>query len=204
MTKPYRHQAKSPAGQDPWDVPGAGFEAVIPNPKLKLLDQVREVMRLRHYSIRTERCYCDWIKRYIRFHKMQSRADLQAGEAKIELFLSHLAVKGHVAVSTQNQAFNALLFLYHQVLHEQLGNINAVRATRPARVPIVLTPEEVKRVIQALSGTPQLVVKLLYGSGLRLMEALRLRVQDMDFEMKQITVRDGKGFNYAKVVVMKR
>ncbi len=125
---------------------------------------------------------------------MQSRADLDPAEAKIETFLSDLAINGHVAVSTQNQAFNGLLFLYEQVLHQKLGNVQAVRSTRPVRVPVVLTPEEVKRVIEALVGPPQLVVKLLYGSGLRLMEALRLRVQDVDFAMKQITVRDGKGF----------
>jgi site-specific recombinase XerD len=151
-------------------------------------------MRLRHYSFRTERSYCDWIRRYVKYHRMQSRAELEPAESKIEGFLSELAINGKVAVSTQNQAFNALLFLYQQVLHQKLGNIQAVRATRPQRVPIVLTPDEVKRVIEALTGQPQLVVKLLYGSGLRLMEALRLRVQDVDFAMKQITVRDGKGF----------
>ena len=111
----------------------------------------------------------------------------------MELFLSDLAVHGHVAASTQNQAFNALLFLYREVLHQTLDNIQAVRADRPARLPVVLTPEEVKKVISAMSGTPQLVVKMLYGSGLRLMEALRLRVKDVDFGMKQLTVRDGKG-----------
>jgi integron integrase len=121
------------------------------------------------------------------------REDLQGAEPKIELFLSDLAVNGHVAASTQNQAFNALLFLYREILHQTLENIQAVRADRPVRVPTVLTPEEVKRVIEAMSGTPQLVVKLLYGSGLRLLEGLRLRVQDLDFEMKQLTVRDGKG-----------
>jgi integron integrase len=170
-----------------------GFEAVVPNPKLKLLDQVREVMRLRHYSIRTETSYCDWIRRYIHFHKMRTREELTPGEAKVEEFLSDLAVRGHVAASTQNQAFNALLFLYREVLHQPFENIQAVRANRPIRVPSVLTPEEVKRVVLAMTGTPQLVVKLLYGSGLRLLEALRLRVQDLDFEMKQLTVRDGKG-----------
>jgi len=199
MARPYRRQANMEASSEgtPWggvDAPGSGFEAVVPNPTLKLMDQVREVMRLRHYSIRTERCYCDWIRRYVRFHQMKSRADLEGGEPKIELFLSDLAVKGNVAVSTQNQAFNALLFLYHQVLHHKLGNIQAVRATRPVGVPIVLTQDEVRRVMQAMSGAPLLVVKLLYGSGLRLLEALRLRVQDIDFEMRQITVRDGKGF----------
>jgi len=166
---------------------------VVPNPKLKLLDQVREVLRLRHYSIRTEQSYCDWVRRYIRFHGMKSREELVPGTGKVEAFLSDLAINGRVAAATQNQAFNALLFLYREVLHEPFENVQAVRAKRPVRVPTVLTPEEVKRVIEAMSGTPQLVVKLLYGSGLRLMEGLRLRVKDVDFEMKQITVRDGKG-----------
>jgi integron integrase len=169
------------------------MEGIIPNPKLKLLDQVREVMRLKHYAIRTERSYADWIRRYVKFHNMRARSDLDGGEAKIELFLSDLAVNWHVAASTQNQAFNALLFLYREVLHQELQNIQAVRADRPVRVPVVLTPEEAKQVIAVMSGVPQLVVKLLYGSGLRLMEALRLRVKDLDFEMKQLTVRDGKG-----------
>jgi integron integrase len=124
---------------------------------------------------------------------MRSKEELNEGEAKIELFLSDLAVNGHVAASTQNQAFNALLFLYREVLHQELQGIQAVRADRPIRVPVVLTPEEAKQVIGIMSGTPQLVVKLLYGSGLRLMEALRLRVKDLDFEMKQLTVHDGKG-----------
>jgi integrase len=150
-------------------------DLITPNPKLKLLDQVREVMRLKHYSIRTERAYCDWIRRYIRFHGMGSREDLQPAEPKMELFLSDLAVKGQVAVSTQNQAFNALLFLYREVIHHPLGPVNALRADRPVRMPVVLTVEEARKVISRMSGTPQLVVKLLYGSGLRLMEALRLR-----------------------------
>ncbi len=169
------------------------FESVIPNPKLKLTDQLREVMRLKHYSIRTERTYCDWLRRYVRFHGMKSREAMLPAEPKMEAFLSDLAVNGKVAVSTQNQAFNALLFVYREVLHVQVGNIESVRATRPARVPTVLTPDEARQVIAAMSGTPQLVVKLIYGAGLRLLEALRLRVQDLDFEMKQLTVRDGKG-----------
>jgi integron integrase len=168
-------------------------DLITPNPKLKLLDQVREVMRLKHYSIRTETAYCDWIRRYIKFHAMRSREDLQPAEAKMELFLSDLAVNGKVAASTQNQAFNALLFLYREVIHYPLGQVNALRADRPVRVPVVLTVEEAREVITRMSGTPQLVAKLLYGSGLRLMEALRLRVQDLDFGMKQLTVRDGKG-----------
>src|SRR5712691_11091490 len=104
-----------------------GMELVIPNPKLKLLEQVKEVMRLRHYSIRTEQCYCDWIRRYIKFHGMRSREELLPGAGKVEAFLSDLAVNGHVSASTQNQAFNALLFLYRDVLHKELGSIQAVR-----------------------------------------------------------------------------
>jgi integron integrase len=169
------------------------WDAVLPNPKAKLLDQLREVMRVKHYSLRTERSYRDWVKRFVGFHGMRSREDLEPAESKIELFLSHLAVEGHVAVSTQNQAFNALLFLYREVIHRELGNIQAVRADRPVRMPTVLTVEEARQVIGAMAGPAQLVVKLLYGSGLRLMEGLRLRIQDLDFGMKQLTVRDGKG-----------
>lgn len=169
------------------------MEGIIPNPKLKLMEQVHEVMRLKHYAIRTERSYCDWIRRFVRFHGMRSREELFPGEGKIELFLSDLAVNGQVAASTQNQAFNALLFLYREVLHQELQNIQAVRADRPLRVPVVMAPEEAKQVISAMTGTPQLVAKLLYGSGLRLLEALRLRVKDLDFAMRQVTVRDGKG-----------
>ena len=168
-------------------------DLIVPNPKLKLMDQVREVMRLKHYSLRTERAYSDWIRRYIKFHAMQTREDLNGGEAKIELFLSDLAVNGKVAASTQNQAFNALLFLYREVLHQTMDSIQAVRADRPARLPVVLTVDEVQRLIPVMTGVPQLVVKLLYGSGLRLMEALRLRVKDVDFAMRQVTMRDGKG-----------
>jgi integron integrase len=151
-------------------------------------------MRIKHYSIRTERCYCDWIRRYIHFHKMRLREELtQEPKAKMELFLSDLAVNGKVAAATQNQAFNALLFLYREVLGVAVEEVDAVRADRPVRVPVVLTRDETRRVILAMSGTTQLVVKLLYGSGLRLLEALRMRVQDVDLEMKQVTVRDGKG-----------
>jgi integrase len=165
---------------------GPGSSLIIPNPKLKLLDQVREVMRLKHYSLSTERSYCDWIRRHIRFHRMKSREELLAEpEARVELFLSHLAVNGHVAASTQNQAFNALLFLYREVLRRPLEGIDAVRADRPVRVPVVLTMEETRQVLRAMSGVPQLVAKLLYGSGLRLMEALRLRVKDVDFARGQ-------------------
>ena len=160
----------------------------------RLLDEMRDLMRRRHYSIHTERAYRDWVKRYVRFHDMQSRDDLQPGEEKIEAFLTHLARDRQVAASTQNQAMNALVFLYKHVLREPLsGEINADRARRKVRVPVVLTREETARVIARMSGVHQLIVKLLYGSGLRITECLRLRVQDVDLEMKALTVRNGKG-----------
>jgi integron integrase len=190
MSKPWAGQGQNGIPK-PKDVV---FGKIIPNPKLKLLDQCREVMRIKHYSIRTERCYCDWIRRYIHFHHMKLRAELMhEPKAKIELFLSDLAVNGQVAAATQNQAFNSILFLYREVLDQAIEGVSAVRADRPVRVPVVLTKEEVRQVILAMSGVTQLVVKLLYGSGLRLLEALRLRVQDVDLGMKQVTVRDGKG-----------
>ncbi|MBL7178456.1 MAG: integron integrase [Desulfobacteraceae bacterium] len=160
----------------------------------KLLDEVRDVMRLHHYSIHTERTYCDWIKRYIQYHNMTCREELMNGEAKIEAFLTHLAVDKEVSPSTQNQAMNALVFLYRKVLKKPLDEeINAVRAAKKINVPVVMSREEVARVIALMEGIPQLVVKLLYGSGLRILEALRLRVQDIDYEFKQLTVRSGKG-----------
>ena len=160
----------------------------------KILDDVRDVMRLHHYSIHTERSYCDWIRRFVLYHQMQSREDLANGEQKIEAFLTHLAVDEKVAGATQNQAMNALVFLYKKVLRRELDrSINAVRADRKVNVPVVLTREEVAQVIALMHGIPQLIVKLLYGSGLRIMEAVRMRVKDMDFAMKQVTVRAGKG-----------
>jgi integron integrase len=159
----------------------------------RLLEQVREVLRLHRYASRTEKSYCDWIRRYIHFHGMKSRADLGEGERKVEAFLTDLAVRGQVAASTQNQALNALVFLYGRVLETPLQGVDAVRAVRAQRIPEVLTAEEARRVIAHLSGPPQLVVKLLYGSGLRLIEALRLRVKDIDFKLLAVTVRGGKG-----------
>ncbi|MEZ4527174.1 MAG: integron integrase [Desulfobacterales bacterium] len=160
----------------------------------RIMDEVREKMRLHHYSIHTERSYCDWIKRFIQFHKMKSRDDLENGERKIEEFLTHLAVKGHVSPSTQNQAMNALVFLYRKVLKQELDQkIDAVRAKTRKNIPVVMTREEVAKVISLISGVPQIVVKLLYGSGLRIAEAIRLRVHDIDSELKEITVRSGKG-----------
>ena len=160
----------------------------------KILDEVREVMRRHHYSIHTERTYCQWIKKYIQFHGMKSRDDLKDGEKKIEAFLTHLAVKENVAPSTQNLAMNAVVFLYGKVLKKQLnGVIDAVRSTKKTHVPVVMTREETAKVITVMEGTPQLAAKLMYGSGLRISEAIRLRVQDIDYDMKTLTVRSGKG-----------
>jgi len=161
-------------------------------PKKKLLDQVREAIRRKHYSIRTEEAYVTWIKRYILFHN--KRHPKEMGSAEIQAYLTYLAMEQNVAASTQNQALSALLFLYREVLGKELEfPINALRAKRPKRLPTVLTKEEALRVIGCLSGTYQLMAKLLYGSGLRLMECVRLRVKDVDFAQHQIIVRDGKG-----------
>ena len=144
----------------------------------RLLDEMRDLMRRRHYSIHTERAYRDWVKRYVRFHGMQSRDDLRHGEEKIEAFLTHLARDRQVAASTRNQAMNALVFLYKHVLRQPLsGEINADRARRKVRIPVVLTREETARLIALMSGVHQLIVMLLYGSGLRITECLRLRVR---------------------------
>lgn len=160
----------------------------------RLLDQVRQIMRTRRYSIHTERAYIDWITRFIGFHKMKSRDELYPGEAKIEAFLTDLALEKNVAPATQNQAMNALVFLYKQVLKQPLTEeISAVRSRKKTNLPVVLTQKEVAAIISLMEGVPQLVAKLLYGSGLRIMEAVRLRVKDIDYEMKQITVRSGKG-----------
>lgn len=160
----------------------------------RLLDQVRRIMRVQRYSIHSERTYVDWIRRFAKFHAMQSRADLEGGEAKIEAFLTDLAINQNVAPATQNQAMNALVFLYKKVLEQPLDEkINAVRADKKVNLPVVLTREEVATLIPLVEGTSQLIVRLLYGSGLRIAEAVRLRVKDVDFSMKQITVRSGKG-----------
>lgn len=158
----------------------------------RLLDQVRNRIRVKHYSIRTEKAYVDWIKRYIHFHDKQHPRDL--GAEHIEAFLTALAVKGQVAASTQNQARAALLFLYKEVLAINLpflGNVTQAKASK--HLPTVLTRQEVQRVLTRMEGTQALVAGLLYGSGLRLMEALRLRVKDIDFERGELLVRDGKG-----------
>jgi len=160
--------------------------------KPKLLDEVRQVLRLKHYSYRTEQAYCDWIKRFIGFSGMRHPREL--GQAEVTEFLSHLSLEKHVAASTQNQAFSAILFLYEQVLDLKLGWLEGVhRAKRPVKLPVVLTKEEVNRVRIFLPGEYRLMTDLLYGCGLRLMEVLRLRVKDIDFGYLQVTVREGKG-----------
>ena len=149
-------------------------------PPKRLLDQVRDQIRLRHYSIRTEQTYVSWIKRYILFHGKKHPKDLD--KAEIEAFLTYLAKDRNVSSSTQNQAFNALLFLYRDVLKVYIDfEISAIRAKRSVRLPVVMTKDETLKVITFLAGINQLIAKLLYGSGLRLMECLRLRVKDIYF-----------------------
>jgi integron integrase len=158
----------------------------------KLLDRVRDRVRTLHYSIRTEDAYTQWIKRFILFHG--KRHPQEMGAPELEAFLTHLAVDRNVAASTQNQALSAILFLYREVLGrplEELGRIAPAR--RPDRLPTVLTRDEVRSVLEQLDGTPRLMAGLLYGSGLRLMECLRLRIKDVDFGQRHIVVRDGKG-----------
>ena len=158
----------------------------------KLLDQMRQAMRVKHYSLQTEKSYISWVRRYIFFH--DKRHPREMGDTEVQSFLSDLAVHRRVSASTQNQALNALVFLYKQVLKKELGVIDAVRARRPKRLPVVLTVQEVQKILSLLSGVNHLMVSLLYGSGLRLMECLRLRVKDIDFTAMHIIVRDGKGF----------
>jgi integron integrase len=160
----------------------------------KLLDQVRAVIRSKHYSRRTEETYTDWITRYVRFH--QTRHPRELGSADITAFLTHLAVDLDVAAATQNQARSALLFLYREVLGIAIdAPRNVVAAKMPRRLPTVLTRDEVRAVLGRMSGEYRLMAQLLYGSGLRLMECLRLRVKDLEFTQHQLTIRDGKGMH---------
>jgi len=161
-------------------------------PPRKLLDQVRDVIRRKHYSIRTEATYVDWIRRYILFNG--KKHPKQMGAAEIEGFLTHLAVHNKVSASTQNQALCALIFLYNHVLGIEINQkINAERAKRPKRLPVVLSAAETNRLMSHLNGVYWLMAGLLYGAGLRLMECLRLRVKDVDFHQRHIVVRAGKG-----------
>jgi integron integrase len=157
----------------------------------KLLDRVRWHLRVKHYSIRTEQAYLDWIRRYILFHSKRHPDEM--GESEIAAFLTHLAVDSHVAASTQNQAFSALLFLYQQVLDRKLEFIDVERVRRPPKLPVVFTRTEARAVLAQLKGDYRIMAHLLYGSGLRLLECLRLRVKDLDFGYHQIAVREAKG-----------
>ncbi|WP_329742122.1 integron integrase [Dyella sp. A6] len=158
----------------------------------RLLDEVRRVLRVKHYSLRTEQAYIGWIRRFILANGKRHPRDMGAPE--VENFLSRLAVHDHVSANTQNQALSALLFLYREVLGAELPWLEGMtRAKRPARVPTVLSRDEVTRLLARMDGRPWLLASLLYGAGLRLMEALRLRVKDVDFARHEITVRDGKG-----------
>jgi integrase len=161
-------------------------------PERRLLDQISDVARLRHLSLRTEKAYRNWAKRYIFFHS--KRHPREMGGDEVVAFLTHLAVNEKVAASTQNQALNALLFLYRNVLKMELDHLTGAERALPSRhLPVVFTKEEAQAIIAHLKGENRLIVSLLYGSGLRIMEAVRLRVKDIDFERREIIIRDGKG-----------
>ncbi|MYM25300.1 tyrosine-type recombinase/integrase [Duganella sp. FT135W] len=162
-----------------------------PNPP-KLLDQVRDLIRTKHYSIRTEQAYVDWVRRFVLFHNKRHPAEM--GKQELEAFLTHLAVDRHVSASTQSQAKAALLFLYQKVLQQDVDWLkDVVSAKQPQHMPTVLTVDEVRTLLGHLEGASWLISSLLYGSGLRILEACRLRVLDLDFNMRQLMVRNGKG-----------
>ena len=167
--------------------------AITPkNRSPKLLDQVRELIRRKHYSIRTEKSYCAWVRRFIFFHGKRHPQTL--GKPEITVFLNYLAVDCKVAVSTQNQALSALLFLYKEVLDQEFGwLVDLEYAKRPEKLPVVFTVDEVRSILSLLDGVNWILANLFYGSGLRIMEALRLRIMDIDFEYRQLIVRNGKG-----------
>ena len=165
---------------------------MAPQPKPPgLIQRYRELLQTRHYARRTVKTYEQWLRRYLRFHRLRHPREM--GSAEVNAFLTHLAVEEQVSASTQNQALAALLFLYRDLLERELELEGVVRARSRQRVPVVLSEAEVRAVRERLEGEPALVVGLLYGSGLRLMEALRLRVKDLDLLRREITVRDGKG-----------
>jgi len=168
------------------------LEIISPEKPKKLLEQMRDILRMKHYSIKTEETYLHWVKRFIFFHDKRHPKDMGAEE--VAAFLRHLAVKLNVSASTQNQSFNAIIFLYRDVLKQKIGEIkNVPRAQRSRHIPAVMTPGEVKAVLNCLRGHYRLMGDLLYGTGTRLMELLRLRVKDIDFERNLVCVREGKG-----------
>ena len=168
-------------------------EKFRPDPSLRLMDQVRQVLRYHHYAYRTEHTYCDWILRFIKFHGSKTHPK-DMGKIEIDSFLSDLATHGKVSAATQRQAMNAIVFLYRHVLDQPIEDrIEPVRARRHTRVPVVMTQEEVQRVLNEIKGTHLLMARLLYGGGLRLMECVRLRVQDLDFDRGLLYIRAAKG-----------
>jgi len=176
------------------------LEGFIPNPKLRFMDQCREVMRYRRLALRTEQTYLEWIKRFIFFHDKRHPKDM--GVVEVRAFLTHLAARRQVSASTQNQALNALLFLYRHVLGRGLEFVEGFeRAQRNRRMPVVLTKAEVRRLLAAVPAAYRLFFQLLYGTGMRLMEGLRLRVKDVDFEQGHIMVRGGKGDKDRKAIM---
>ncbi len=191
-TSPPRSDLTAPPPTETEFSPDPIIAAEPQAPKPKLLDQVRRTMRVAHYAIRTEQAYVDWIRRFILYHN--KRHPNEMGAVEITEFLTDLAVAGKVAPSTQNQALSALLFLYQQVLKRELPRIDAVRASAPVRLPVVMSVSEVRRLFESVpEGLCQLMIELMYGSGLRLLECCRLRVKDVDFARRQIIVREGKG-----------
>ena len=174
--------------------PKAPLQAKSPTHGKKLMDQVSDALRTKHYSYRTEQTYKDWIKRYILFHGKRHPKDM--GEAEIRAFIAHLAAERKVAVSTSNQALSAILFLYRTVLQMDVQlPPDLSKASRPKRLPTVLTHAEAMQIIGRMRGASRLMAKIMYGSGLRVMECMRLRVKDLDFDNRQIVVRGGKGDN---------
>jgi integron integrase len=170
-----------------------GFPKTSADParRPRLLDDVRAILRARHYSLRTEEAYVGWIRRFIRFNHLRHPDEL--GGPEVSAFLTHLAVEGRVAASTQNQALAALLFLYGPVLGRHVEWLDGIiRARTPQRLPVVMTRDEVREVLRRLDGVPRLVASMLYGTGMRLLECLRLRIKDLDFGLNQVLVRDGK------------
>jgi len=175
-----------------WKTAPLPAEGLVPNPKARLREQVHEVMRFKQYARRTEETYWQWMRRYILFHGKRHPREMGAEEVRV--FLSHLATADGVSAATQNQALNALVFLYREVLHAPVGDLGWVeRARTVRRLPVVLTREEVARLLAAVPSECQLAARLLYGTGLRLMECLRLRVKDLDFAAGQVVMRAGKG-----------
>ena len=159
--------------------------------KPRLMDRLREAIRVRHYSLRTEEAYRQWVRRFILFHGKRPPASM--GEPEVSAFLSHLAVDRNVAASTQNQALSAILFLYTPVFGRDLDWLEVIRAKRPRRLPVVLPREEVRRVLREMTGINGLLARLMYGTGMRAMESLQLRVKDVDFAYRQIIIREGQG-----------